>query len=361
MTSTTHTRSNGFTGAILRFLASLLPWTQQADAADHWVTAARSASARDRAALVRRAARAVVTADRRSPVDPGLAHVVALGRLRLAAAFSAASVLFFLSFGVGWIFGEPTVFTIVAGVLGLAWAVAAVVVLRLVVPLLGSRARLLFVATTAALAVVALSAVVSAAAPSEALVLMALAMAVVTTCALSALSWSMHLGSAGRGPRGTFRVMPLALGLVVLAIGCGLTAVVWRPLLSAPGMSLSEISGALSASDETPVLVVVSVVWFLIMVVGVLGTVALLVLGSRGGWLGASSARALVAAAGVAVIVVEFVISFSIGMNISDVPMTTGDDGIATLFLGIIGLALAAVALVDGARHPYPSPRAVAA
>lgn len=361
MTSTTHARSDGLTGATLRFLASLLPWAQQADAADHWVTAARSASAHDRAALVRRAVRAVVTADRRSPGDPGLAHVVALGRLRLAAAFSAASVLFFLSFGMGWIFGEPTLFTVVAGVLGLAWAVAAVVVLRLVVPVLGSRARLLFVATTAALAVVALSAVVSAAAPSEALVLMALAMAVVMTCALSALSWSMHLGSAGREPRGAFRVMPLALGLIVLAVGCGLTAVVWRPLLTAPGMSLVEISAALATTVDSSWLVIVDVMWIALVVLGLSVTIVILTLGSRGGWLRPSSARALVATAGVALIAFEFFLSFSTVQAITDLPIITGTDGTATFVLGIIGLALAAVALVEGARHPYPSPRAVAA
>jgi hypothetical protein len=225
----------------------------------------------------------VVAADRRSPADPGLAHVVALGRLRTAAAFSVASVLFLLSFGMGWMAGELTVLSVIGGALGLAWAGAAAILLGLVIPVLGPRARLLFVATTVALAVTALSAAVSAAAPSEALVLLALAMAVVMTCALSALSWSAHLGSAGRGPRNAFPVMPLALGLVTLAVACGVTAFVVRPLLSAPEMSLGEIYAALAMFLDPSWLVIVDVVWIALVVIGVIGTIVIIALGSRGG------------------------------------------------------------------------------
>ncbi|RWZ52541.1 hypothetical protein ELQ90_00860 [Labedella phragmitis] len=347
----------GFTDALLRFLASLLPWAHQADAAERWTAAARSASPRDTRALVRAAMQAVVTADRRSPADPRLAHVVALGRLRLGAAFSATSVLSVLSFGMGWVFGDPTVFNAIGGLFGIAAAVAAVALFALVVPVLGSRARHLRTAASVSLGAMVAAAAVSALAPAEASLLLALVAFTSMGCALAALSWSAHLGSAGRGPRNSFRIAPLAVPLVLLTVACGVVAFVVRPLLAAPGMSLAEIDAALAASGEGGAVVLVNVIGIAVMVVGVSATVVLLALGSRDGWLRPSSARALAAAAGVALILFEFLFSFGTVMNILDLPIMTGTDEAPTLVLGVVGFALAAIALLEGARHPYPSPR----
>jgi hypothetical protein len=307
------------------------------------------------------AVRDVVTADRRSPSDPRLAYVVALGRLRLAAAFAATSVLFAMSFGLGWLFGDPTFFGVAGGVVSLFAALAAVVLFSLVVPALGTRARHLRTASALALAATTVAAAISALAPSAAFFLFAFAVFAALGCALTALSWSAHLGSGGRVVRNSFRTAPLALALGVLAVVCGVAAFVVRPLLVAPEMSLGQIVGVLSGSAEGPALVLVNVIGIAVVLIGVSATIVLLALGARGGWLRPSTARALTAAAGVGLIVFEFLFSFGTVMNLLDSSIATGTDGAVTEVLGVIGVVLAAFALLEGARHPYPSPRALAA
>lgn len=86
--------NGGATTALLRFLASLLPWVEQGDARARWEAAARSAPPRERKALLLHALGAVAMWDRCAPADPVLAHAAALGRLRLAAAFLLCAVLY---------------------------------------------------------------------------------------------------------------------------------------------------------------------------------------------------------------------------------------------------------------------------
>jgi hypothetical protein len=125
-------------------------------------------------------------------------------------------------------------------------------------------------------------------------------------------------------------------------------------------MSLGQIVGVLSGSAEGPALVLVNVIGIAVVLIGVSATIVLLALGARGGWLRPSTARALTAAAGVGLIVFEFFFSFGTVMNLLDSSIATGTDGAVTEVLGIIGVVLAAFALLEGARHPYPSPRALA-
>jgi hypothetical protein len=222
------------------------------------------------------------------------------------------------------------------------------------------RARRLRTASALALAATTSAAALSAIAPSAAFFFFAFAAFAAMGCALTALSWSAHLGSGGRVARNSFRAAPLALALGALAVVCGVAAFVVRPLLVAPEMSLGQIVGVLSGSAEGPALVLVNVIGIALVLIGVSATIVLLARGARDGWLRSSTARALTAAAGVALIVFEFFFSFGTVMNLLDSSIATGTDEPVTLVLGVIGVVLAAFALLEGARHPYPSPRAIA-
>jgi hypothetical protein len=342
---------------VLLFLASLLPWEQQAETAAQWSAAARSARPAQRRSLVLRALAAVVAADRRGPSDPALAVVVALGRLRLVSALLACASLVLAAVAVHWVVGDAPVLAIMGGAVGLGFAGPAFFLLTQTVAVLKRRAGWLTGFSALSLAVLSISSVMSALAPSSATAVAALSACAVGVCSLMALAWSAHLGAV-RGDHGSsVRAAPLTLGLALVAAGCVVAAAVVRPLLAAPGMTLDAFYAAVDAIGLGTSTRSTYALWIGLLAVTLLVTHVVVAVGLRRNTLRPSSARALIAGAAVAVVMSEALASTATMWAITDTEVVTASDGSVTVVLGVLGVCLTVFALLEGARHPYASPR----